>query len=182
MDRLTPEREAEIRESAHWCTQCHGLVDDSFCDGCPGLALRGRNHMLKYLLAELDRLRDRSLTFDPRFIEPILSGQKTQTTRLLKGKSWAVGEWYECRAEEGRAFARVRVYRVESIRLGLLMADDNVIREGFGVADREGFLTDPRGPRRELEECWLSLYGEMDPLQRVVSVRWDKVERTGVGE
>ena len=153
----------------------------------PQLVVVDMAHLLadvERLTAEVDRFNRRSITFHERFVKPILSGQKTQSTRLLKpGKSWSVPAVHEFNTPDGRVFARAALESVRVARLRNLLYFDDwfLVYEGFmanpGMYDRPMWLS----AQDAFREFWTSIYGPWEPDVEVAVLGWRGVERVEVG-
>ena len=72
------------------------------------------------------------ILFRKEHIEPILSGEKTQTRRLGK-KRWNVGAIHQCKRDYmGEPFARVRILAVNGEKPLLNISQADVEAEGYG--------------------------------------------------
>ena len=95
------------------------------------------------------------ILFQPRFIEPILTGQKTQTRRKGK-KRWNVGAIHQCKTEIfEEPFAYIKILDVKRERLGDITLA-NACSEGF--TSTAGFgqgWYDIHGSFKEDEEVWV---------------------------
>ena len=102
------------------------------------------------------------ILFQPRFIEPILTGQKTQTRRKGK-KRWNVGAIHQCKTLLfGEPFARVKILDVRRERLGDISFED---------AQREGFLS-PVG----FSATWIDIHGVFDADEEVWVVEFEALK------
>ena len=99
------------------------------------------------------------ILFQPRFIEPILTGHKTQTRRKGK-KRWNVGAIHQCKTEMfGEPFAHVRILDVRREKLGDISAED-AKREGFSYA-------------WEFFSAWNQIHGKVDMDEEVWVVEFE---------
>ena len=102
------------------------------------------------------------MLFKPRFIEPILSGQKTQTRRKGK-KRWNVGAIHQCRTSRfGEPFAHVKILDVRRERLGKISPAD-AHAEGF--KDNFAFW-----------DAWAEIHGGMNGSEEVWVVEFEAMK------
>ena len=102
------------------------------------------------------------ILFKKRFIEPILSGEKTQTRRTGK-KRWNVGSVHQARLSYySKPFARLRILDVRRERVGDISEAD---AKAEGVGSVEEFV-----------RLWPEINGEWDPDLEVWVVEFELAE------
>ena len=99
------------------------------------------------------------ILFKKRLIEPILSGQKTQTRRTGK-KRWNIGSIHQARLNYyGKPFAHLRVLDARRERVGDISEVD-ALAEGVGSV-------------KEFVELWPAINGEWNPDLEVWVVEFE---------
>jgi hypothetical protein len=102
------------------------------------------------------------ILFKKRFIEPILSGEKTQTRRTGK-KRWNIGSIHQARLSYyGKPFAHLRILDVRRERVGDISEAD---ARAEGVGSSEEFV-----------RLWPEINGEWDPDLEVWVVEFELAE------
>lgn len=104
------------------------------------------------------------ILFKKRFIDPILSGAKTQTRRVGK-RRWNVGSIHQARTSYvSEAFAHLRILDVRQERVGDITETD-ARAEGVGSVE-------------EFVRLWPTINGEWDPDLAVWVVTFEREEVT----